>query len=151
MCLGCGGSYPNDLAITPQVAADTLPNLEHLIVVDASWTKSCILMETPWLQALPSVTLPSGSASRFWRYAPVRSEGSAYFSPDKVHSLVSTVEAVHRFCDAFGQTRGMHQGFCDDLLWLFAFLHGRVRQVYEQEPGERERILRKSKGLLHQF
>lgn len=109
------------------------------------------MVQTPWLNTLPKVTLPPGMRSRFWRYAPKRSEHSEHFSPDKVESLLSTVEAVHRFCDAFGRAQGRDESFCDDLLWLFAFVHGRVRSVYQNAPGKRERIIRKSKGLLDQF
>lgn len=127
-----------------------MPDLRRVIVVDASWPKSVLLMQTPWLAALPRVTLPeNGEASRFWRYAPVRSATSQNFSPDKVGSLASTVESVHRFCDALGRAKGLAPGFCDDLLWLFAFLYGRVKDVYDKAPGKRERIMRKSKGLLN--
>lgn len=71
---------------------------------------------------------------------------------------MSTVEAVHSFCNAFGgqqqhtdEDDDDDEGQYDNLLWLFAFLHARVRDVYAQSPGKRERIVRKSKGLLTQF
>lgn len=64
---------------------------------------------------------------------------------------MSTVESVHRFCDAYNRAAGLEAGLVDDLLWIFAFLHGRVKEVYEQAPGKRQRILRKSRGLLDGF
>lgn len=151
--------YPGEDALTPQQAATQLPQLTQLIVIDASWTKSAVMMDEltvqcPWINEIPKVTLPSHTRSSFWRYAPLRSEHSRYFSPDKVGSLVSTVEAVHSFCTAFGQHQtgdDEGQGQYDNLLWLFAFMHARVRDVYAQSPGKRERIVRKSKGLLTQF
>lgn len=115
-----------------------------------------LTVQCPWINDIPKVTLPPHTRSSFWRYAPLRSEHSRYFSPDKVGSLVSTVEAVHCFCNAFGQQtdddddKEQHQQY-DNLLWLFAFMHARVRDVYAQSPGKRERIVRKSKGLLSQF
>lgn len=132
----------------PEQARAELPNLKHVIVIDSTWTKSVLLASESLLADLPRVTLPAGRSTRFWRYAPKRSEHSEYFSPDKVGSLMSTVESVHRFCDAYNQALGHGSGLCDDLLWLFAFLHGRVREVYEKSPGKRQRIMRKSKGLL---
>lgn len=133
------------------MAAKQLPYLQELIVMDASWTKSAVLMQSEWLRTLPKVTLPLGAPSRFWRYPPKRSEHSEYFSPHKVQSLLSTVEAVHRFCDAYAKAKDLPNHQFDDLLWLFAFLHGRVRSVYEETPGKRQRIMRKSKGLMNQF
>lgn len=108
-------------------------------------------MQSDQLLALPRVTLPPGAPSRFWRYPPKRSEHSEHFSPHKVQSLLSTVEAVHRFCDAYGRAKDSPNHQYDDLLWFFAFLHGRVRDVYEKAPEKRQRIMRKSKGLMHQF
>lgn len=155
--------YPGENALTPKQAAIQLPQLTQLIVLDASWTKSAVMMDNlvvqcPWIKNIPKVTLPSNTRSSFWRYAPLRSEHSRYFSPDKVGSLVSTVEAVHSFCNAFGgqqqhtdEDDDDDEGQYDNLLWLFAFLHARVRDVYAQSPGKRERIVRKSKGLLTQF
>lgn len=119
--------------------------------MDSSWTKSVLLMQDPCLSKLPRLTLPPGKATRFWRYAPKRSEHSQYFSPDKVGSLMSTVESVHRFCEAYNKALGNDPGQCDNLLWIFAFLHARVKQVYEQAPGKRQRIMRKSKGLMSAF
>lgn len=110
-----------------------------------------LLMREACLSGLPRVTIPQGKGTRFWRYAPKRSENSEHFSPDKVESFLSTVECVHRFCDAYNQAVGGEPGECDDLLWLFSFLHGRVREVYERSPGKRQRIMRKSKGLLSEF
>ena len=130
---------------------EKLPNLKRLVVIDSTWTKSVVLMQQPCLQQLPKISLPPGRPTRFWRYAPKRSEHSEYFSPDKVGSLVSTVESVHRFCEAYGKTLGYQHGYSDNLLWLFAFLHGRVKEVYQENPGKRQRIMRKSKGLLNQF
>lgn len=142
--------YPGENAIPPAEAVNVLPALRRVIVIDASWPKSVLLMRSPLLASLPRVTLPACSArSQFWRYAPIRGHESALFSPDGVGALTSTVESVHRFCDAYGKAQGQPQGFCDDLLWLFCFLHGRVKEVYEKAPGKRERILRKSKGLLN--
>lgn len=108
-------------------------------------------MREPCLLDLPRVTIPPGQSTRFWRYAPKRGERSEHFSPDKVVSLMSSVESVHRFCDVYNQAVGGKAGECDDLLWLFAFLHARVREVYEHAPEKRQRILRKSKGLLSKF
>lgn len=108
-------------------------------------------MNEACLSGLPRVTFPPGRGTRFWRYAPKRGENSEYFNPDKVGCLMSTVESVHRFCDAYNQAIGLPAGKVDDLLWFFAFLHGRVKEVYEQSPEKRQRILRKSKGLLNQF
>lgn len=146
------GSPPNSFALlfpcedakTPEKAASEL-DLKALIVLDATWTKSAVMLEqAPFLADLPKVTLPASSKpSAFWRYAPTRGENSKYFAPDKVRSLVSTVEAVHRFCSAYDGAAA-----CDDLLWLFAFNHSVVKKVYEEKPGKRERIMRKSKGLL---
>lgn len=119
--------------------------------MDSSWTKSVPLMREACLSGLPRVTIPQGKGTLFWRYAPKRSEHSEHFSPDKVGSLMSTVESVHRFFDAYNQAAGGMAGECDDLLWLFAYLHGRVREVYERSPGKRQRIMRKSKGLLSEF
>ena len=46
------------------------------------------------------LTVPAnGGARRFWQYTPGRSVTSQIFSLDKVRSLTSTVESVHRFCD----------------------------------------------------
>lgn len=140
--------YPSEGALTPSEAAASLPSLAHLVVIDASWSKSVSLLEAPCLQRLPRVSLPPGLGTRFWRYAPLRGDNSALFNKDTIGGLLATIEAVHRFCDAFGVAKGGVSGACDDLLWLFAFQYGRVREVYEQAPGKRQRIIRKSKGLL---
>lgn len=143
--------YPGDGALTPAQAVEQMPKLQHLVVVDSNWGKSVLLMRDPMLKALPRVTLPQGFQTRYWRYAPKRGEHSEHFSPDKVGSLMSTVESVYRFCDAYNLALGKQCGLCDDLLWLFSFLHGRVRDVYEHAPGKRQRLMRKSKGLLKDF
>lgn len=143
--------YPSDGAFSPKDAAAEMPELQHLIVIDATWTKSALLVNESLLNDLPKVSLSSGTSSRFWRYPPLRGEHSQYFNPEKVPSLLSTVESVHRFCDAFGRAKGLPTGICDDLLWLFAFIHHRVRNVYDSAPEKRQRILRKSKGLMDQF
>lgn len=143
--------YPSERALTPQQAVKDLPNLRHVIALDANWPKSAVLMAEPMFNCLPHLSLPPGKPTLFWRYAPSRSEHSKYFSPDKVPLLMSTVESVHRFCDEYNRALGKEQHSCDDLLWLFAFLHSRVRDVYQHAPGKRQRIMRKSKGLLHQF
>lgn len=138
--------------MTPEEARTKLPSLERIIVVDSNWAKSVLLMRESCLAGLPRLTLPSGGGgTRFWRYAPKRGENSEHFSPDKVGSLLSTVECVHRFCDAYNRARGGKEGEVDDLMWLFSFLHGRVKEVYEEAPGKRQRIMRKSKGLLSDF
>lgn len=140
--------FPGDDALSPEQAVAQLPDLEHVIVLDASWTKSTVLLCEPIFRGLPRLTLPAGARSCFWRYAPKRSEHSEFFSPEKVESLVSTVEAVHRFCEAYNIALGKSRGLCDNLLWLFAFLHGRVKNVYDNAPQKRQRLLRKSKGML---
>lgn len=143
--------YPSKDAFTPHQALSTLPNLSQIIVIDSTWTKSVLLASHPHLDALPKLTLPPGYSTRFWRYAPKRGVHSEYFNPDKVGCLMSTVESVHRFCVEYNLVKGETKLPCDDLLWMFSFLHSRVREVYEKAPGKRQRILRKSKGLLHQF
>lgn len=125
-----------------------MPNLRHLVVLDATWTKSTILLKSPVFIDLPKVALPPGARSLFWRYPPLRSEYSAHFNPSIVPALLSSVEAVHRFCKGFANAKGLGNGSVNDLLWLFAFLHSRVSDVYRAAPGKRMRILRKSKGLL---
>lgn len=143
--------YPSEGALLPEEAATQLPGLRDLVVIDATWTKSTLMLEEPWLNNLPKVALPSGTRSLYWRYAPSRGKNSRYFSPDKVDSLLSTVEAIHRFCEAYGCANGCAPGACDDLLWLFTFLHRRIRDIYETTPAKRARLLRKSKGLMYQF
>ena len=144
--------YPSEDALSAQEAALRMPGLREIVVIDSTWTKSVGLSEQVELLQLPKVTVKHEGGSRFWRYAPKRSRFSQHFSPEKAGACLSTVEAVHSFCKAFAKARdggdGGDGGKVDDLLWLFAFLHGRVREVYEREPGKRERVKRKSKGLL---
>ncbi|CAN8074251.1 unnamed protein product [Agarophyton chilense] len=143
--------FPGNDAMTPEEAIVKLPELKHVIVLDASWTKCTVLLSDALFEQLPRLRLPVGCKSRFWRYPPKRGEHSEFFSPDKVESLLSTVEAVHRFCDAYNVALGKAGGLCDDLLWLFSFLHGRVKETYEEAPQKRQRLMRKSKGMLADF
>ncbi|KAI0564607.1 DTW domain containing protein [Gracilaria domingensis] len=143
--------FPGDDAKTPAQAVIELPKLKHVVVLDASWTKSTVLISDPLFRELPRLTLPTGTKSRFWRYPPKRGEHSEFFSPDKMESLLSTVEAIHRFCDAYNTARGEPGGTCDNLLWLFAFIHGRVKEAYDQAPQKRQRLMRKSNGMLAEF
>lgn len=74
------------------------------------------------------------------------------FSPENVKGLLSTVEAVHQFVTEFGAAKGAGAvGDWDNLMWLFAWNYGLVKEVYERTPGKRERIMRKSKGRLKEF
>lgn len=150
--------YPSTDALTPAEAAEKLPPLKRLIVVDANWSKSVHILSSDELKGLPHVKLPppppgAVRQSRFWRYAPTRGAESKMFNEDSVKSLLSTVEAVHGFCNAYAKARGLidEDGAYDNLLWLFAFNWHKVREVYVTAPGKRARIMRKSKGLMSEF
>lgn len=73
------------------------------------------------------------------------------FNEHSVKGLLSTIEAIHAFCTAYGCAKGVSPGAYDNLLWLFVFNYSRVKEVYEAAPGKRDRIMRKSKGLLREF
>lgn len=149
--------YPTEDAITVEEAVKTMPDLERVVVIDSTWTKSVDVEKMDLLKNMKRVKLSGGESgkgrtSKFWRYAPLRKETSPMFNPETVHGLLATVEAIHIFCvehfEAFG---GKYDGRYDDLLWLFSFNYSLVKNVYESSPGKRERLRRKSKNLLAEF
>lgn len=149
--------YPDEDAITPEEVVTHLPCLATLVVVDAKWHKSVSMAQHPAFQGLPRVKLSpleegSQRSSKFWRYSPTKGAGSQMFNESIVSGLLATVEAIHCFVSAFGVAKGVATaGDYDNLLWLFAHNHSLVKRVYEESPGKRERIMRKSKGLLSDF
>jgi hypothetical protein len=148
--------YPTEDALTPEEALVQYPNLERLIVIDANWSKSIAILKSPELAGLPRVKLSSPAdgysrQSRFWRYAPTRGVDSKMFNENAVRGLLSTIEAIYSFCDSYGSAKGAPVGAYDNLLWLFAFNWQRVKEVYVAAPGKRDRIMRKSKGLMSEF
>lgn len=149
--------YPDEGALTPEEAAVQLPMLSTLVVVDAKWHKSVSMAQYPAFRQLPRIRLSSPTdgtqrTSNFWRYSPTKGAGSQMFNQSIVSSLLATVEAIHCFMSSYGVAKGLAlPGDYDDLLWLFAHNHNLVRRVYEENPGKRERIMRKSKGLLADF
>jgi DTW domain-containing protein YfiP len=149
--------YPCDDALTPEEAVEQLPNLSTLIVIDAKWHKSVSMSQHAAFQGLPQVKLSppapgSQRMSHFWRYSPKKGDGSAIFNADAVKGLLATVEAIHCFVTGYGVAKGVGMpGDYDNLLWLFVHNHSLVKRVYDAAPGKRERIMRKSKGLLADF
>lgn len=132
-----------------KTVAHSLLNLERIVVIDAAWTKSAELAAHESLASLPRVSLSPHCRSRFWRYAPERGDNSM-FNKDAVRSFLSTVEAIHQCVNDYeSDDVSLHK--YDDLLWLFEFQRTRVKKVYDENPGKRSRILRKSKGLLSSF
>lgn len=149
--------YPSEDAMNVTEVVTKLPRLRTLVVIDAKWAKSVKMAASSALSHLPRVKLEGGDggcerATRFWRYSPMRGDNSDMFNDRIVRALLSTVEAVHAFCDEYGVAKGVGtKGDWDNLLWLFVFNHGVVKDVYNRFPGKRERIMRKSKGLLKEF
>lgn len=149
--------YPDEDAMSPEEAVEKLPALSTLVVVDAKWHKSVSMAQHPAFQELPRVKLsaPKEGAQRcsnFWRYSPTKAAGSQMFNENIVNSLLATVEAIHCFVSSYGVAKELAApGDYDNLLWLFAHNHSLVRRVYEENPGKRDRIMRKSKGLLAGF
>lgn len=151
--------YPSEDAIDIGDAVELYPHLQTLVVIDAKWAKSVKMARSALLKDIPRVKLSAVDegnncerATRFWRYSPMRGVNSEMFNADVVRALLSTVEAVHACCEAYGVAKGLgKKGDWDDLLWLFVFNHGVVKDVYERYPGKRDRIMRKSKGLLKEF
>ena len=139
--------HPSSDAVDASAIGEALPQLERVIVLDCPWGKVNCLMKNPLLRSLPRVKVLPDRESRFWRYPPTRGENSL-FSKSDVRMCLSSVEAVHQFADALNVARGKERGLCDNILWFFTFQHCRVAQVYQQAPGKRHRIERKSKGLL---
>lgn len=122
-----------------------MPSVQTLVVLDASWTSASVMAEAPPFRDMRCVRLESPSRrSAFWRYPPARGERSA-FNPDAIRAMLSTVEAVHECCVQAAPDR---PGGFDDLLWLFAFQHGRVKAAIDADPAKRARLVRKSKGVL---
>jgi DTW domain len=148
--------YPSEDALTLDESFVQLPSLDTLVVIDANWSKSVSIIGSAELSGLPRVKLcaQEGCAdrqSRFWRYAPTRGSDSKMFNQEVVRGLLSTIEAIHSFCDSYASAKGASRGSCDNLLWLFAFNWYRVKEVYVAAPGKRDRIMRKSKGLMNDF
>lgn len=125
--------YPDDGALSPEEAAEKLPALSTLVVVDAKWHKSVSMAQHAAFRQLPRVKLSSPKEgtqrrSNFWRYSPTKASGSQMFNAEEVKSLLATVEAIHGFVSSFGVAKGLGApGDYDNLLWLFAHNHSLVR------------------------
>ena len=112
--------FPDDAAVTLGELDAELPgglaSIKRVVLVESTWARARAVLRHPNVAQLRHVKIPSRQTT-FWREQEMGSE------------FLATLEAAYWFCVEFAKQRdGAYAGEFDDLMLLYAQIHGVVRR-----------------------
>ncbi|KAL7714304.1 tRNA-uridine aminocarboxypropyltransferase 1 [Entamoeba marina] len=123
---------PNDtLLLFPSPDAKKLSEVEDLkkykriVCIESVWYKADNVVRHPNVNKLQKVIIDS-EETLFWRYQKIS------------NANLSTIEAIYYFYkDYITAMKGQYNGECDDLLYFFSHIYGRIQNYYNERPDRR--------------